>query len=125
MKDFDAIVVLCRERGWNLVFNILAENVDKANELVGKDLLFLMYRNRDYLINRYDTMQGVTVVDNLNLVRDAEFIDQNWTTEHYYEYGRRQIADQVAQALRQFYPNDYRDPDSLRFAPQRDDNLQP
>ncbi len=125
VKDFDAIVVLCRERGWNLVFNILAENVDKANELVGKDLLFLMYRNRDYLINRYDTMQGVTVVDNLNLVRDAEFIDQNWTTEHYYEYGRRQIADQVAQALRQFYPNDYRDPDSLRFAPQRDDNLQP
>ena len=125
VKDFDAIVTLCRERGWNLVFNILAENVDKANELVGKDLLFLMHRNRDYLINRYDTMKGVTVVDNLELVRDAEFIDQNWTTEHYYEYGRRQIADHVAKTLRQFYPNDFHDPDSLRFAPQRGDTLRP
>ena len=125
VKDFDAIVDLCHKRGWNLVFNILAETVDKANVLVGKDLLFLMCRNRDYLMQRYDTLEGVAVVDNLDLVRDAEFIDQDWTTEHYYEYGRRQIADHLAQTLRQFYPNDFHDPDSLRFAPQRGDSLQP
>ena len=52
IKDFDKIVELCKERGWNLVFNILPENVDKANELVGKDLLFLMKQNRDYLVKR-------------------------------------------------------------------------
>lgn len=125
VKDFDAIVKLCQERGWHLVFNLMAENVDKANLLVGKDLIFLMQRNREYLINRYGHLDGVTLVDNFDLVRDAEFIDQNWTTEHYYEYGRRQIAHHLADTLRKFYPMDYRDPDSLRFARRQADSLQP
>ena len=115
IKDFDAIVDLCRERGWHLVFNLMAENVDKANELVGKDLLFLMKQNRDYLMQRYDTQEDVTVVNNLDLVRDVNFIDQDWTTEHYYGEGRHIIAHQVAQALRQYYPNEYQDLGSLQY----------
>jgi hypothetical protein len=115
VKDFDAIVELCRERGWNLVFNLLAEDVDKANELGGKDLMFLMKRNRDYLLRRYGSLDGVTVVNNLSLVRDVNFIDQEWTTEHYYEEGRRIIADHLAQTLRNFYPEDYHNPDSLKM----------
>jgi hypothetical protein len=125
VKDFDAIVDLCRERGWHLVFNLMAENVDKAEKLSGKDMMLLFKLNHDYLMQRYDTQQDVSVVDNLYLVRDAEFIDQNWTTEHYYEYGRRQIAQHLADTLRTFYPTDYHDPDSLRFAPRRGDALQP
>ncbi len=115
IKDFDAIVDLCRERGWHLIFNLMAENVDKANELVGKDLLFLMKQNRDYLMQRYDTQEDVTVVNNLDLVRDVNFIDQDWTTEHYYGEGRRIIAHQVAQALRQYYPNEYQDLGLLQY----------
>jgi len=115
LRDFDDIVALCRERGWNLVFNLMAENVDKANELVGKDLMFLMKRNRDFLLDRYGNLDGVTVVDNLSLVRDVNFIDQDWTTEHYYEEGRRIIADHLAYNLKKFYPLDYQNPDSLRF----------
>ena len=115
VKDFDAIVDLCHERGWNLVFNLMAENVDKANELVGKDLILLLKYNRDYLLQRYGSLDGVTVVDNLNLVRDVNFIDQDWTTEHYYEEGRRIIAYHLAQTLRQFYPKDYQYHDTLRY----------
>ena len=115
VKDFDAIVDLCRERGWNLVFNLMAENVDKANELVGKDLMQLLRYNRDYLLRRYGSLDGVTVVNNLSLVRDVNFIDQDWTTEHYYEEGRRIIADHLAQALCDYYPQDYRNPDSLKM----------
>ena len=115
VKDFDAIVELCRQRGWNLVFNLLAENVDKANELVGKDLMLLFRLNRDYLLERYGNMEGVTVVNNLSLVRDVNFIDQDWTTEHYYEEGRRIIADHLASALRDFYPEDYLSPNSLKM----------
>ena len=115
VKDFDAIVELCRERGWNLIFNLMAENVDKAEELVGKDLMLLFRLNRDYLLKRYGNMEGVTVVNNLSLVRDVNFIDQNWTTEHYYEEGRRIIADHLAQSLKEFYPDDYHDPDSLKW----------
>ena len=108
LKDFDDIVALSRKRGWHLVFNLMAENVDKASEYVGKDLIYLMKQNHDYLLNRYGNLEGVTVVDNLNLVRDVNFIDQDWTTEHYYEEGRRIIAGNVAEALKAYYPNEYR-----------------
>lgn len=113
VKDFDAIVQLCRKNGWNLVLNLMAENVDKANQLVGKDLLRLMKYNRDYLLQRYGNLDGVTVVDNMSLVRDVNFIDQDWTTEHYYEEGRRIVAHHLAQVLKDFYPDDYRDPETL------------
>lgn len=97
------------------MFNLMAENVDKANELVGKDLMKLLRYNRDYLLQRYGNLDGVTVVNNLSLVRDVNFIDQDWTTEHYYEEGRRIVADHLAQALRDFYPGDYQNPDSLKL----------
>lgn len=115
VADFDAIVDLCRQRGWHLVFNLMAENVDKVNELVGEDLLFLMRRNRDYLLQRYGSLDDVVVIDNMSLVRDVNFIDQNWTTEHYYEGGRRIVADNLAKTLKLFYPDDYHNPDSLHF----------
>ena len=113
VKDFDKIVELCQERGWNLIFNLLAENVDKANELVGKDLIFLMKMNRDYLVERYGSLDGVTVVDNLNLVRDINFIDQNWTTEHYYAEGRHLVANRIALVSKALYPNDFIDPHAV------------
>ena len=115
VKDFDDIVALCRKRGWHLVFNLMAENVDKANSMAGKELMYLMKQNHDYLLNRYGNLEGVTLVDNFNLVRDVNFLDQDWTTEHYYEEGRRIIADNLAEAIKAFYPNEYHAPDSLKY----------
>jgi hypothetical protein len=106
IKDFDNIVDLAKKRNWNLIFNLMAENVEMADSLVGKDLVFLMEKNRDLLVDRYQR-KGVAVVDNLNSVRDKEFIDRDWTTEHYAEQGRKIIAQNVAQALKPFYPNYY------------------
>jgi hypothetical protein len=108
IKDFDKIVKLAKARNWNLIFNLMAENVEMADRLVGKDLLFLMKQNRDLLAERYGRM-GVTVVDNLCSVPDEEFIDRDWTTEHYAEQGRKIVAHNVAQALKTFYPNQYQD----------------
>ena len=99
VKDFDRIVKLAKKRGWKLVFNILAENIDKAEELVGPDLTYLMRENVAYLTDRYESM-GVTVVNNLEAVRDSLFIDREWPTEHYYQEGRQTIARNVAEALR-------------------------
>ena len=108
IKDFDNIVKLAKERNWNLIFNLLAENVEKAEALVGKDLVFLMRQNRDLLVQRYQS-QGVIVVDNLEKVEDEQYIDQDWTTEHYAEKGRKLIAKNVAEALKTFYPEYYTD----------------
>jgi hypothetical protein len=107
IKDFDKIVALARERNWNLVFNLLAENIVLADSLVGKELVYFMKQNRDLLIKRYNK-NGAIVVDNLECVPNKEFIDQNWTTEHYAENGRRIVAKNVADSLRKLYPTDFK-----------------
>ena len=98
VKDFDRIVKLCQKRGWKLVFNLLAENVDKAEALVGPDLVFLMRENAKVLETRYEAM-GVPVVNNLEAVRDPHFIDKDWPTEHYDETGRKAIAHEVIKEI--------------------------
>lgn len=107
VKDFDRIVELAHERGWNLLLNIMAENIDRANELVGKDILFLMRQNRDFLVDRYGNLENVTVIDNLGIVRNGLFLDKNWTTEHYAEKGRKAIANNVALAVKKYHPDMY------------------
>jgi hypothetical protein len=94
IKDFDKIVELCKNRGWNLVFNLLAENTEKAEKLLGKDIKYFFEFNRKLLIDRYQK-NGVKVCDNLYALSDSLFIDQHWTTEHYYEAGRRIIAENL------------------------------
>jgi len=108
IKDFDDIVDLARERGWNLVFNLMAEDTDKAGQLVGDDLLYLMDENRELLLDYYRS-RGVVVVDNLSAVEDQQFIDQDWTTEHYGEKGRRTVGRNVALALRTWYGDEFRE----------------
>ncbi|UPT67594.1 MAG: hypothetical protein M0D57_02665 [Sphingobacteriales bacterium JAD_PAG50586_3] len=83
-----------KKKNINVVFNLLAENTQYADSLVGPVLVNLMRENRDLLIKRY-TAQGAIVVDNLELVNGHDYIDQNWTTEHYNQTGRWIIARNV------------------------------
>jgi hypothetical protein len=106
IRDFDAIAELCHKRQWTLIFNLMAENVEKANELVGQELVFLIRQNHDLLVKRY-SRRGVIVVDNLDNVPDEQYIDRTWTTEHYAEEGRKLIARNVADSLRKIYPSQY------------------
>lgn len=109
IKDFDNIVKLAKNRKWNLIFNLIAENTEKANQLIGEPLIYLMNQNKELLINRYQ-QDGVLVTDNLNSVANEDFIDQNWTTEHYSEKGRKAIANKVVQSLKVLYPTKYHKP---------------
>ncbi len=106
IQDFDEIIQLAKKNNWNLVFNLLAENTEKADKLVGDRLTQLMKRNRDILLKYYGK-KDVTIVDNLEVVPDREFIDQDWTTEHYAESGRKTISRKVAASLAKFYPDSY------------------
>ncbi len=99
IKDFDEIVDLCKQKNLNLLFNLLPENVEYADSLVGKDLVFLMRQNAQLLEKRYNK-DGVVVVNNLELVDGKDYIDQNWTTEHYKQKGREAIARQLATAIK-------------------------
>lgn len=99
IKDLDKIVELCRQRGWQPVFNILAENVDQIDSLCGPDLIYFLKRNAQFVVDRY-TSKGVLVVNNLETVRDKHFIDRNFPTEHYDQTGRLTIARHLAEAIK-------------------------
>lgn len=107
IDDFDKIVKVCKDKNIRLILNLMAENLQYADSLVGRDLVFLIKRNRDLLIKRYNK-NGVIVVDNLDLVCGYDFIDQNWTTEHYNQRGRIKIAKNLANSLKQIYPHQFK-----------------
>jgi hypothetical protein len=107
IKDFDEIADWCNKNEINLYLNLMAENVEYADSLVGKELVFLMKQNRDYLVKRY-TKNNCVVVDNLELVKGKEFIDQDWTTEHYDYKGRMAIAKNLANHLKSQFKNEYK-----------------
>ncbi|MBK9284295.1 MAG: hypothetical protein IPM51_08215 [Sphingobacteriaceae bacterium] len=106
IKDFDFIVKWSEKNGIPLYFNLLAENIEYADSLVGKDLVFLMKENRDFLMNRYNT-GNCKVIDNLEKINGLEFSDQTWTTEHYGYKGRMIIARNLAETLRNQFKNEY------------------
>jgi hypothetical protein len=108
ISDFNEIISLARQRGWGLVFNLMAENTAKAQQLVGDELVFMMTENAR-ILKDYFGPKGVLVVDNLNAVEDKDYIDQNWTTEHYSEKGRKTIARNVAIALKKWHGHDFDD----------------
>jgi hypothetical protein len=107
VKDLDAMVAWCEKKEIPLYLNLMAENVEYADSLVGKELVFLMRQNRDYLVKRYQK-NNCKVVDNLDEVAGDQFIDQNWTTEHYRQEGRMKIAKNLADTLKKQFNNDYK-----------------
>jgi hypothetical protein len=105
-KDVDAIVAWCKEHKVKLFLNLLAENIQYADSLAGTELVFLMKENRNYLVKRYSD-GNVMVIDNLESVPGHDFIDQNWTTEHYGYKGRMTIAKHVVDSMRKIFPDKY------------------
>jgi hypothetical protein len=98
IKDFDEIVEIAKTKKLKLVYNLLAENMEYADSLVGKVLTDVMKENAQMLIKRY-TDKGVLVVDNLSAVAGKEFSEKRWTSEHYTQRGRWTIARNVANAI--------------------------
>ncbi len=107
IKDFDEIAKWCHQNKINLYLNLLAENIEYADSLVGKELVFLMKQNRDYLVKRY-SKNNCVVVDNLDNVNGLEFIDQTWTTEHYGYRGRMIIGRNLADSLKKQFSKQYK-----------------
>jgi len=98
IKDLDEIVSLAQRRNWNLVFSILAENIEEAEALAGEELVNLMKTNLDWIIKRYGA--DVLMIDNMELLGSDEFTEKDFPSEHYYESGRRKIAENIANHLK-------------------------
>lgn len=107
IKDFDIVTEWCHQNQIPLYLNLLAENIEYADSLVGKELVFLMKKNRDFLVDRYNK-NNCKVVDNLELVTGLEFTDQTWTTEHYGYRGRMVIARNLAESMKEQFTKEYK-----------------
>ena len=98
INDLDEIVSFCNDKKINLIFNLLPENYEKANELCGKDLEILMANNAAFLKKRYE--KSTLFIDNFKLLKDSCFIDKSWPTEHYIYFGRKKVADNINEKLK-------------------------
>lgn len=107
IKDLDEIVKLAKKKNWNLIFNILPEDVEKADRLVGTEIRAILKRNRDIILNRYSS-QGVTVIDNLETL-NADYFYEAYPTEHYSSAGKILVAKTIANKIKEWYPNEYKD----------------
>lgn len=106
IADFDAIVDYAHARGWNIVLPLIPENLETAQRLLGDTLTHFIRDNARLLEQRY-TRRGATVVNMLDILPHRDFIDKDWTTEHYVEHGRRAVAGRIALAIRKYYPDHY------------------
>lgn len=99
VKDFDEICRIANKKGFKIIYNLLAENIETADSLVGENLTILIRQNSEWLFNRY-TSKGFIVVNNLEVLRASNYIDKDFPTEHYDEKGRKTIAKNIANTLK-------------------------
>lgn len=99
IHDFDKIMDIAKQKDYTIIFNLLDENTEEAERLVGDNLMNLIESNRRLLMDRY-TKKGAIMVDNLYSVPDSCFIDRNWPTEHYNQAGKDLIASELAKVIR-------------------------
>jgi len=100
IADFDQIVTLAKKRNWKLVFHLLPENTSKADALLGKELTNYMYYNQKLLNQRYNINNG-TVIDNLELLNDTNFIEEN-PNSHFHYNGRKLMAKRIKNEIINF-----------------------
>lgn len=99
IHDFDAISAWAAERNVKLVYHLLSDNIEEAENLVGQELAQVMKYNVNLLVQRYDN--GITqfVVNNLEVVPDSMFVDRHFPTEHYTNKGKEMCAERIADRL--------------------------
>jgi hypothetical protein len=99
VKEFDELVNVANRKNLRLVINIIPENVEDAGYYIGSNLVWLMQKNRDFLVQRYEN-KDVIVVDNLEILTGNHFIDRASIPQEHYDFnGRKAIGQRVAKAI--------------------------
>jgi len=100
MSDFDQIAKSASEKNLNLIFVIIPENVELADSLLGEDIISIMNKNRAFLKKRYHKPnENQHVLDIMDILKDENFTDRDYPTEHYNFEGRNKVAMEVANLL--------------------------
>ncbi len=98
IEDLNAIVSIANNKDYKVIFNLLGENFEEAERLVGSELIYLMEKNRSLLVSYYAD-KGVIMVDNFYQIPDSCFVDRNWPTEHYNYQGKKIVAENIKKAI--------------------------
>lgn len=98
VESFDAIVDICKAKELEVYFLILPENTEDAKMYVGDNLVWLINQNVNWLVDRYGSR--ATVIDCINDLPAQAFIDRDKIPqEHYYDFGRKEIASKIIRVL--------------------------
>ena len=104
IKDFDEIVAFAKKRNLKVVFHILAENMEQAEDLLGVEITWCLNHNAELLVDRYQNNNDVWVTNNLNLLADNAFVDRHFPIEHYDNAGKEACAKEVVKSVKDALP---------------------
>lgn len=77
----------------------MPEKIDEARQLCGEKLLRLLSENAAFLTKRYGVKENV-VLNLLPAVRNDQWFERDFVTEHYKAEGRSIIAGRIAEQLK-------------------------
>jgi hypothetical protein len=100
--DFDKIVATAQKKNIQLIFHLLPENIKQTKQLLGSNLTDLINYNRNLLLQRYNTV-NITIVDNMELLDDIDFIEE-LPNSHFYYNGRKKMAIEIANSVNNITP---------------------
>jgi hypothetical protein len=106
ITDLDKIVKYCNKRNWNLLFHILPEDIGNTGVLIGDDLNRFISNSSKFVFDRYKS-QGVNIINNYNIL-DESFFYETYPTEHYIAHGKFVIAKSIAQQLKQYHSEHFK-----------------
>lgn len=97
LKNYDLIVKWANRHQIPLIFVILPENVQRMEQLAGKELSDLVSKNAHFLLNHYNG-KNVQVLDLHKLVDKDQFFEF-FPTEHYRSKGRIIVGTAIANEI--------------------------
>lgn len=99
IAHYDAICELAQERGWNLLFLLVPDNLQKAELYGGPELRKMVEQKHDLLTHRYTTKGAVVMRSQLESWEDL-FVEPN-PNSHYKAWGRYTLGYETADKMKE------------------------
>lgn len=99
VQAFDDITAFAQERNLRVVFHLLPENMADGVRNTHEAFSWLLWHNREFLVDRYHNGNNVLVVDNLQRVHDTMFLDRQFPIEHFVSKGKELCAKSITDSM--------------------------
>jgi hypothetical protein len=95
MKELDELIGHARKMDFELVINLVPQNVEDMQRLVGEDLITMLAHNR-FVLSSKASENGIAFVDNSSLLGASDFLDRERVSTSISLKGKKQWVDFLA-----------------------------